>query len=101
MGVSLRSLRTFGLRQNYIFTHKMNIIKNITLAVLFITCFHFSANEDKYGTTDEQRTLCKGIKRLQKLQEAEGLRRSIPTVGKTCEICLTVQNLFTQMALLF
>ena len=39
---------------------KMNIIKNITLAVLIsLPVFTLAQNEDKYGTTDEQRTLCK------------------------------------------
>ena len=82
----------------------MNIIKNITLAVLIsLPVFTLAQNEDKYGTTDEQRTLCKEALSVYKnYKKQKDYAEAYQQWEKACEICLTeCKNLFTQMALLF
>ena len=67
----------------------MNIIKNITLAVLIsLPVFTLAQNEDKYGTTDEQRTLCKEALSVYKnYKKQKDYAEAYQQWEKACEIC--------------
>ncbi len=67
----------------------MNISKNITLTVLIsLPIFTFAQNEDKYGTTDKQRILCKeSLNNYKEWKKQKDYAEAYQQWEKACEIC--------------